>query len=179
MVQENWQHSVLLNNIDKYVKRGQFWPFRPWQMTFRVMQANQSFWINGTNMSKCVKNGKISPFRPWKMTFRAIQPNLSFDTWFMSSHIPKKLPVKKRNKRPPLSNNTLSMMHSPMNTQWPWFDFSMPPMVKCHGVNWKTIYDLLYMCFMQNLIRYNLVKVMWPWFDLEMLSKVKCLEVNW
>ena len=23
--------SVLLNNIDKYVKRGQIWPFRPWK----------------------------------------------------------------------------------------------------------------------------------------------------
>ena len=53
------------------------------------------------------------------------------------------------NKRPhgltaPLSNNTWSIIHSPMNTQWPWFDLSMPPKVKCCGVNWKTIYDLLY-----------------------------------
>ena len=59
---------------------------------------------------------------------------------------------KKINKRPldltaPLSNNRLSMIYSPMNTKWPWFDLSMPPKVKCHDVNWKTIYtvyDLLY-----------------------------------
>ena len=44
----------------------------------------------------------------------------------------------------PLSNNTLSIIHSPMNAQWPWFDLSMLPKVKCHRVNWKSIYDLLY-----------------------------------
>ena len=54
-----------------------------------------------------------------------------------------------RNKRPlgltaPLSNNTSSMIHSPMNTKWPWFDLSMPPKVKCHEVNWKTIYMIYY-----------------------------------
>ena len=53
------------------------------------------------------------------------------------------------NKRPlgltaPLSNNTLSIIHSPMNAQWPWFDLSMPPKVKCHRVNWNIIYDVLY-----------------------------------
>ena len=58
------------------------------------------------------------------------------------------------NKRPlsltaPLSNNTLSMIHSPINTKWHWFDLSMPPKVKCHEVNWKTIYDLL--CVYENL----------------------------
>ena len=36
------------------------------------------------------------------------------------------------------------MIHSQINTQWSWFDLSMPPKVKCNGVNWKTIYDLLY-----------------------------------
>ena len=51
------------------------------------------------------------------------------------------------NKRPlgltaPLSNNTLSMIYSPMNIKWPWFDLSMPPKVKCHDVNWKTIYRI-------------------------------------
>ena len=35
------------------------------------------------------------------------------------------------------------MIHSQINTQWSWFDLSMPPKVKCNGVNWKTIYDLL------------------------------------
>ena len=39
-----------------------------------------------------------------------------------------------------LSNNTPSMIYSPMNTKWPWFDLSMPLQVKCHDVNWKTIY---------------------------------------
>ena len=33
---------------------------------------------------------------------------------------------------------------SQMNTQWPWLDLSMPPKIKCHGVNWNIIYDLLY-----------------------------------
>ena len=33
--------SVLLNNIDKYVKRGQI---RPWKRTFRAIQANPPFW---------------------------------------------------------------------------------------------------------------------------------------
>ena len=47
----------------------------------------------------------------------------------------------------PLSNNTLSMIYSPMNTKWPWFDLSMPPKVKCHDVNWKTIYRIWFtMC---------------------------------
>ena len=36
--------SVLLNNIDKYVKRGQIRPFWPWKRTFRAIQANPSFW---------------------------------------------------------------------------------------------------------------------------------------
>ena len=36
------------------------------------------------------------------------------------------------------------MMHSQINTQWSWFDLSMPPKVKCNGANWNTIYDLLY-----------------------------------
>ena len=36
------------------------------------------------------------------------------------------------------------MIYSQINTQWSWFDLSMPPKVKCNGVNWKTIYDLLY-----------------------------------
>ena len=98
-------------------------------------------------------------------------------------------PIFIKNNRPlgltaPLPNNTLYMIHSPMNTQWPWFDISMPPKVKCHGVNWKTIYDLLHMFFMQNWIRCSIsqkviLKVMWPWFDLERLSNVKCIEVNW
>ena len=35
------------------------------------------------------------------------------------------------------------MIHNQINTQWSWFDLSMPPKVKCNGVNWKTIYDLL------------------------------------
>ena len=48
------------------------------------------------------------------------------------------------NKRPlgltaPMSNNTLSMIQSPMNTQWPWFDLSMPPKVKCYVVNLKNL----------------------------------------
>ena len=101
-------NSVLLNNIDTYVKRGQIRPFWPWKWTFRAIQANPSFgsslvpflgnsWeakiekklLNsvGANGLK-VKKSKIWPYRPWKITFRAI-----FDMWFMSpkrSFMPKK-----------------------------------------------------------------------------------------
>ena len=35
--------SVLLNNIDKYVKRGQIRPFWPWKRIFRAIQANPPF----------------------------------------------------------------------------------------------------------------------------------------
>ena len=67
----------------------------------------------------------------------------------------------KVNKRPLglralLSNNTWSMIHSPMKLNehpmtliWP-FNTTKG---KCHGVNWKIIYDLLYKHFIQNLIR--------------------------
>ena len=77
-----WCTSVLLKNIDKYVKRGQIWPFLPCKMTFRATQVNpyfgssfvpfldifpsmqkrekllNCFWINGKNISKCVKRPK-------------------------------------------------------------------------------------------------------------------------
>ena len=43
MVQSNWATSVLLNNIDKDVKRGQIRPFWPWKRTFKAIQANPSF----------------------------------------------------------------------------------------------------------------------------------------
>ena len=36
------------------------------------------------------------------------------------------------------------LWYSQINTQWSWFDLSMPPKVKYNGLNWKTIYDLLY-----------------------------------
>ena len=65
-----------------------------------------------------------------------------------------------RNKRPlgltaPLSNTTLPMIHSPMNTQWPWLDLSKSPKVKCHGVNWNTIYEY-YICilYMNTIYEY-------------------------
>ena len=102
--------SVLLNNIDKYVKKAQI--FRPWKMTFRAIQANQSFWqfigtllgqlyakiektllnsfgANGLQMQK----GPNLTFPTLKNDLRAIQPNLPFDMWFMSSQrssMPKK-----------------------------------------------------------------------------------------
>ena len=74
-----------------------------------------------------------------------------------------------QNKRPlgltaPLSNNTLCMIYNPMNTKLPWFDLSMPPKVKCHDVNWKTIYRIWFtMCSWQIVYdvpfrRYNLSK---------------------
>ena len=55
----------------------------------------------------------------------------------------KKVTARPFYKRPlgltaPLSNNTLPMIHRPMNIQWPWFDLLMPPKVKCHEVyQWR------------------------------------------
>ena len=94
------------------------------------------------------------------------------------------------NKRPlglkvPLSNDTWSMIHIPMNTKWPWFDFTIPPKVKCHEVCAYTEipYIINYICVLCK-IGYNapfrrFLKVKWPWFDIERLTKVKCNEVNW
>ena len=92
--------SALLNNIDKYVKKAQIWPFWPWKRTFKAIQSNLSFdssfvpfWTVLEQMTSKCKKGQFWPFQPWKMTFRAIQPNLSFDMWFMSptrSFMPKK-----------------------------------------------------------------------------------------
>ena len=68
------------------------------------------------------------------------------------------------------------MIHSQINTQWPWFDLSMPPKVKCNGVNWKTIYDL--QCVSCKIWkdapcrRCNLLKVMRSWF-------VKQCQLSW
>ena len=103
--------SVLLNNIDKYVKRGQIWP---WKRTFRAIQANPPFWQFTSTLpgklyakieksywtvleqmaSKC-KKSQIWPCRPWKMTFRAIQPNLPSYVIYVT---PKKLHAKKEEK---------------------------------------------------------------------------------
>ena len=91
------------------------------------------------------------------------------------------------NKRPlglraPLSNNTWSMIQSPMKLNehpmtliWP---FNATQGQMSWGKLKDHIYDLLYRRFIQNLIScsiYNLLKLRKPWFDLERLSKVKCL----
>ena len=36
------------------------------------------------------------------------------------------------------------MKNSQLKTQWPWYDLSMSSKVKFYKVNWKAIYDLLY-----------------------------------
>ena len=36
--------SVLLNNMDKYVKRGQIWPFWPWKKTLRAIHMQTWLW---------------------------------------------------------------------------------------------------------------------------------------
>ena len=44
-------------------------------------------------------------------------------------------------------SNKLWPEYSPLKTQWPWFALSISSKVKCytsHKVNWKAIYDLLY-----------------------------------
>ena len=88
--------SVLLNNIDNYVKRGQIRPFWHWKRTFRAIQANPSFGSSlvpflvkmllnsfGANGLKVQKEQNLT-LPTLKKTFRAIWPNLSFDMWFMS-----------------------------------------------------------------------------------------------
>ena len=104
--------SVLLNNIDKYVKRGQIWlsylekgPLERFRQTrlfgsslvpflgSSMPKERKSYWTVLEQMASKCKKSQIWPYRPWKMTFRAIQPNLSFDMWFMSpqrSSMPKK-----------------------------------------------------------------------------------------
>ena len=64
------------------------------------------------------------------------------------------------NKRPlgltaPLSNNTLCMIHTPMNK------------FKCHGVNWKTIWFTIYVFHAQFDKMFHLwdepLTLIWPW----------------
>ena len=129
-------------------------------------------------------------FQTLKMTFWISQWNPSLDSWSISSQRSCIQEIKKSyqtafekiDKTRGLSAWELRclIIHglwyraqwSLMNTQWPWFDLSTPPNVKCHGVNWKTIYDLLYRRFIQNLIRCSIyeiqpfethVTLIWPW----------------
>ena len=70
--------SVLLNNIHKYVKKGQICYFRPWEKTFRAIQANPSFDNSlvpflGSSMQNRNKRpiGLIAP--PFKINFLATE----------------------------------------------------------------------------------------------------------
>ena len=87
-----------------------------------------------------------------KTTLRAIQTNPPNDMLLMSSRRSIMLSRRPLGLTAPLSNNTLSMIHSPKNTQWSWLDLSMPPRWNVMGQA-EIPYDLLYLFFMQNLIR--------------------------
>ncbi len=58
--------------------------------------------------------------------------------------------------------------------QWPWFGLSRSSKVKGHDVNWKAIYDILYVFHknFDNKMQYlwdgifDLLKIWWPWFHL-------------
>ena len=152
--------SVLLNSIDKYVKKAKIGPFLSLKGTFRAIHANLSFdssisTLFGQLYAKIEKQLQNSfganGLKVLNVTFPTLKNDLLNDSTksifrYAIYVIPKKLHAKKETLAPttPIFNNILPMVHSPMNTQWPWFDLSMPPKVKCHGVNWNTIYDLLY-----------------------------------
>ena len=111
--------SVLLNNIDKYVKRGQirpFWPLKkdlfgssllistlPGKLYAKIeKKLLNSFGANGLQVQK--EQNLTLPTLIWpyqnltlpyqKMTFRAIQQNRSFDIYVT----PKRLHAKKEEK---------------------------------------------------------------------------------
>ena len=49
----------------------------------------------------------------------------------------------------------LLIKYSPLKTQWPWFALSISSKVKCYTcnkVNWKAIYDLLYVFHKTSII---------------------------
>ena len=62
------------------------------------------------------------------------------------------------------------MKNSQLICHWPWFDLSMSSKVKCYQVNWKAIYDLLYVIH-TNFDEYDELKYItnvhigpfWPW----------------
>ena len=78
--------------------------------------------------------------------------------WKSYINRPYVIPSTKYNKRPlgltaPLSNNTRSMIYSPMNTKWPWFG----PFNATQGqMSWCKLKDhipyMIYYVFMKNFI---------------------------
>ena len=54
----------------------------------------------------------------------------------------------------------------------------MSSKVQFDKVNWKAIYDVLFV-FHGTVYEIKLLKIVWPLFDLQRSSKVKGLNVNW
>ena len=57
------------------------------------------------------------------------------------------------------------MRHNPLNGMWPWFDLYMHPRVKGHKVNWKIIYDFLF------VLHTNIGHSMHRFWDIGLTSK--------
>ena len=62
------------------------------------------------------------------------------------------------------------MNNSQLQCHWPWFDLSMTSKVKFYQVNWKAIYDLLYV-FLQTFIIRCIVS--------EILAEIDHKGQNW
>ena len=99
--------SILLINIEKYVKMSQTGPFCPWPCPLEWFNQILLFTVHHhhpgkascqnrekvteqilnewTISVKLEKSGKFRPFRPWKMTFRAIQSNPALGSWLVPS----------------------------------------------------------------------------------------------
>ena len=99
--------SLLLINIEKYVKMSQTWPFWPWQwplewfnqillFTVHCHHPGEASCQNKEKITKPIlnkwtinvkleKSAKFRPLRPWKITFRAIQSNPALGSWLVPS----------------------------------------------------------------------------------------------
>ena len=63
------------------------------------------------------------------------------------------------------------MIHSQIITQWSWFNLAMPPKVKWNGVNWKTIYDLLFHAKFDKKMLHLGDATFWKSYDLDLTLK--------
>ena len=107
--------SVLLNNIDKYVKRGPIRPFWPWKRTFRAIQANPPCWqfistLPGKLYAKIEKKVTEQFWSKWPPSAKRANlnlPTLKNDLWSDSTKsifryviyvTPKKLHAKEEEK---------------------------------------------------------------------------------
>ena len=71
------------------------------------------------------------------------------------------------------------MKYSPLKTQWPWFALSISSKVKCHTcykVNWKAIYDLLYVIHTNF---YHMMHHLWdttPWKSVTLIWPLMVIQ---